>query len=412
MNCCCQNDASDTVFDYENMLLYNRPTHQETPQLKIKLDLPNDSGYLATYWPSQKITGQLTIHLKQKPIKINHLHIVLFGHVQVYGDSPGRPFSSGLFDHVRNEQLTHTGVRVMPSMQHEHLLDTGPLYPVTNGKIKKSSHDRYLEKLVKQMAGNITDNSSGHHVLYHASSQCQNHEAAFELTQSSYTVNFSIRVPSRAIHSFEHPHTPIVYRVIAFMHLQDMVCYTSQKIKVESFQRPPVMPDANTTRQASYYYAKQPHSSFLFNALLFFWKKQSTIQNTLRAYVSSSHSCVEPGGFIPFTVTIEGMSSGTFQAHIRIELIQRLVLVCSLNEDIEYRVMEVQEQETTMNEDVTLPARIQVPKDCVCSIDATSTRDIVSLVYEIVVHLTIRQDARGIYTGKFEVPVMITKSVR
>lgn len=405
MNCCCPEDHGVVSYEQDlDMLLYNKPPFapHEIPQLKIKLDLPDDSGYLATYWPGQKITGQLNIHLNQ-PVKINHLHIVLFGHVQVYGDFPGQPLRTGLFDHARNEKLTHTGVRVTLNQQQQ--LETQPVYPTNHDK---SAHDRYLENLIKKVCtlDHTIQGTSHLPILYHQS-QCSPSEEPFDLRDDSYSVNFSMRVPSRSVHSMDHPHFPITYRIVAFMHGrtldQDMICYSTKKIRIESFLQPSplhILPPSPT-----YQYIHQRNESWIQSmyTMLLSNSKQWMIrqQSYLSANLSAPLPVVERGEYVPLTVTIENHAVfhiGTVS--MSIELVKHVRLVCSLNEEVETEILQsvnVELKNETHHNLLVLemPRMIQVPKECVCSIEPKSTRDIVSLEYDVLVHLTCVGDTNN-----------------
>lgn len=481
------------------------------------LDLPGDDEYLPTYWPGQKITGEVKIQLQNNlPIKVTHLRIALFGNAQVYGDQPGKPMTNGLFDYQKNEQLINTGLRIVrrstqqqaPTTHSSVIGDTtrvvlpstsstneqqqqqqqndddnnsttagvderrwklccrrdvingaevGPLdlQQSSNNKKKsrknqKTPEDRHIERLIRRVAAlhhisNVCDgllydpnppSSSNHH---------HQTEETFELNaNNSSTTNaiaFSIRVPTstRLVGSFEHPHCPITYRIVAIMKCKDndnndITCYSTVRLRLETFMdihAPQFMSpiQTNPTRHYVQNNSSLFTSAFTFvlssSSILTYWLQKATQQRKIAPESSSTTSpylsflqsnlelpkqVFERSQYIPLQLIFENHASSHFKIsaiQIHVEFVRRIKMTCSMNEEVEGKVIksatllfksseeEVDAQQndivffTHANMSFDLSKLIQIPDDCTCIIFSEATRDIFSLNYDLHVQLDV-----------------------
>lgn len=290
---CCQDTVSmkadyydlDTILNNLSYQLLSPPSTHNAPAVNISLDSPrNPESCAPTYWPGQKITGQVKIKFANKSsnITVHHLRIALFGNVQVYGKRPGQPINNGLFDYQRNEQLINTGLRIIKKRsplhqeeeEHEkednestevlsdetrwklhckrdeiNTVDSG-LATITKVKNKKSPEDRHMEGLIRRVAAldNKKSKNSGVFTADPVYNRCQHDDQgkdAFELnanTSTTHAISFSIRIPTsrRLSGTFEHPHYPISYKVVVVMKCKDddnneFICYSTIKVRLEPF---------------------------------------------------------------------------------------------------------------------------------------------------------------------------------
>ncbi|KAI9364198.1 hypothetical protein BD770DRAFT_314134 [Pilaira anomala] len=274
----------DTILNNLSHQLLPPPSTHNAPAVNISLGPPrNSESCTPTYWPGQKITGQVKIKCANKSsnITVHHLRIALFGNVQVYGKRPGQPINNGLFDYQRNEQLINTGLRIVKKrfplhQEEEHekednestevlsdetrwklhckrdeinTVDSG-LATITRVKNKKSPEDRHMEGLIRRVAALDYRKSKNSGVftadpVYNCCQHDDQGKDAFELnanTSTTHAISFSIRIPTsrRLSGTFEHPHYPISYKVVVVMKCKDddnneFICYSTIKVRLEPF---------------------------------------------------------------------------------------------------------------------------------------------------------------------------------
>ncbi|KAI9263607.1 hypothetical protein EDC94DRAFT_518331 [Helicostylum pulchrum] len=471
------------------------PVTHNAPKMSVILDLPGYEEYLPTYWPGQKITGSVKIQIAdpQSPIKVNHLRIALFGNVQVYGNHPGQPMTNGLFDYQKNEQLINTGLRIVkktstPQQQtvveiRDHVTqgiysaeeeeDDSILYdarrwrlncrrdeintmesdihPIETGnkkpKTKKTPEDRHMERLIRRVAAidHTANKSSG--ILNDPT--CSKHQpsleecSAFELNANpsitNNTIAFSIRVPTsrRLSGTFEHPHYPISYRIVAIMKCQDKegnetICYSTVKLRLEPFVDIHAHPfKSHIQSKPTRHYVRNKNNVlsgvFTFvvssSSVLTHWlnkvsKKQNRRISPSTDYCSSfiqSHlelpkQAFERSQYVPLQLKLANHSSHfkISAIQIRIELVQRINMICSMNEEVEcstvqstvaiFKSSEEEEEEENGDElvffkyanmEFDLSKLIQIPENSTCTIFPESTKEVFTLNYDLNVKLSI-----------------------
>lgn len=167
---CCQGSGSVRSQKYNglgsmvaNLPSYLQPSSSQqqqqqqrpnSPQLNVLLDLPGYAGYQPIYWPGQKITGEVKIHL-DSPIIVTHLRVALFGNVQVYGKHPGDPIMNGLFDYKKKEQLINTGLRIIRKSPPTSVQNDVPVTQPCSTGFSNGDSNVYLE--TDQQQQNRTD---------------------------------------------------------------------------------------------------------------------------------------------------------------------------------------------------------------------------------------------------------------
>ncbi|KAG2233158.1 hypothetical protein INT48_001651 [Thamnidium elegans] len=466
------------------------PVTHNAPKMNVQLDLPGYEEYLPTYWPGQKITGSVKIQLAdpQSPIKVNHLRIALFGNVQVYGNHPGQPMTNGLFDYQKNEQLINTGLRIVKksSTPQQTVMETrdnvtqgldseeeedgnilyderrwrlhcrrdeinaieSDIHPIETGnkkpKSKKKPEDRHMERLIRRVAeiDHTTNKSSG--ILNDPT--CSKHQLSFEESSAfelnvnpsitNNTIAFSILVPTsrRLSGTFEHPHYPISYRIVAIMKCQDkknseMICYSTVKLRLEPFvdiHAHPFKPHIQSKPTRHYVRSKNNVLSGVFtfvlssSSVLTHWlSKMSQKQNKrispstdycssfIQSHLELPKQAFERSQYVPLQLKLANHASHfkISAIQIRIELVRRINMICSMNEEVEcstvqstaviFKSSEEEENEDELvffkhaNMEFDLSKIIQIPENSTCTIFPESTKEVFTLNYDLDVKLRI-----------------------
>lgn len=474
---CCQETASikssHQYVDLETIL--NSLPHQppidpkSAPKMCISLDLPSYAEYLPTYWPGQNITGQVKIHLVNN-IKVSHLRIALFGNVQVYGNHPGHAMANGLFDYRQNEQLINTGLRIIGGSVHnsnDHVTPTLTLDQdnttkdilrderrwrlhcrrdqrgtddMSNKKIvpnKKTPEDRHIERLIRRVAAidHTTNVCSG--ILNDP--VCNNYKdeesSAFELNANSTTRNtiaFSIRVPTsrRLSGTFDHPHYPISYRIVAIMKCQDkdgneMTCYSTVRLRLEPFMNIHASKYKSRIQSDPVLHYVHKNNGLLSgvctsilssSTILTHWLQEMTLKRIspstycssyLQSHLELPKQAFERSQYIPLELKILNHAATHFKISaikIHVEFIQHINMTCSMNEEVEGRTIQsatvvFKSSEEEIGDDIVffkhanmtfdLSKLIQVPDDCTCTISCESTKNVFALGYDLDVKLDV-----------------------
>lgn len=524
---CCQESKSirsslceDSEINLVSSTYQRQMAIAETPIMNISLDLPgSDMQYLPTYWPGQKITGEVKIHPKfNSPIKVSHLRIALFGNVQVYGDYPGHPMTNGLFDFHKNEQLINTGLRIMrrsalqrppPPHSPPHLtqddtrINTRELVNTqlenqnpelssnntieneesvtfvadeqrwklhcrrdergstddTNNQsgrknVQKTPEDRHIEKLIRKAAAiHYTSNISNG--LLEDDIECYYREetsSAFEL-RAGTTISFSIRVPTskRLASTFDHPHYPISHRLVAIMKFRDkenneITCYSTVRLRLESTldmgaSQYSERAQSNPTRQ----YVQNNNSLMsaictqvlASSSVLTYWVHKKVSPNYCSSYIQGHlelpKQAFERSQFIPLQVAISNNAAPKFKISaikISVELTRRINMTCSINEEVERKVLcaskvlfnstEEESSEDSNGDEMIyfkhanmlfdLSKLIQVPDDCTSTIAAESTKNVFSLDYVVDVSLDISGIVQEVNTSAIVSPLPPTST--
>ncbi|KAI8642521.1 hypothetical protein BD408DRAFT_416371 [Parasitella parasitica] len=441
MDCCRDPEASSNSQDYLNILsnlpsqyIGNnmsdyQPQSQETTKMRVSLDLPGYQEYLPTYMPGQLITGNVRLQV-ECPIKVTHLRIALFGNVQVYGEQPGYPVTNGLFDYQRNEQLINTGLRIVKQSNDgsgQQLVckrDEGQNNS-QQGKRLKTAQDRHMEKLVRQVASIDHTTNMSHGTLNDVPTKNYSTEegSTFDLKSKSYQVRFSIRVPTsrRLAGTFDHPHYPVSYRIVAIMKYKDKdgsgsesTCYSTVKLCLEPFFDMHQFQSPIQTSSTSQYVQCRDSvwnniCTHLLNygAVSLYSNKlpKQIYTSSIEAYLELPTQTFERSQYIPLQLKLANHASANFNisvVKINIELVRRINMVCSMNEQVEAQVVQStalvfkssQEKEQQLFFEHTklsfdLSNHIQVPSDSVCTIFSAATKDVFSLGYDLRVELEI-----------------------
>jgi hypothetical protein len=304
MDCCCQKISSEETahpfhsLHYNDHLTISAPTKTENPmpipKLNVLLDLPGFTDYLPTYWPGQTITGDIEIETLS-PIHVSSLRVVLFGHVQVHGEQPGKPLTNGMYDYCKNVQIINKGLQVIrrsqpvstPTNDEEGeggrndngetavdpswriycknssngVSDTNSAIDHSNGsnshcndsnsnnndrrptgeskKKVKTAEDRQIEKLVKEIS-TFCDSTGIRIDSPHQKTSTSSSKTEFELGASKHRVRFSMDAPEKLPSSFEHSHFPISYSIVVLMSCRapEGACFTlyaTAKLRLERF---------------------------------------------------------------------------------------------------------------------------------------------------------------------------------
>lgn len=416
---------------YTDMPSY-QPQQQESTKMKVSLDLPGYEEYLPTYLPGQNITGQVKLQV-ESPIKVTHLRIALFGNVQVYGDRPGQPMTNGLFDYQRNEQLINSGLRIVKQSTESNIEQQLVCKrDETNSnnqqnKRQKTAQDRHIEKLIRQVAliDHTMNLSDG--ILNDVPESLMSNEeedTTFELDSNSYQIRFSIRVPTsrRLSGTFDHPHYPISYRIVAIMKSKDkndgsskeITCYSTVKLCLEPFInihqfKPPIQtPPTYQFVQSKDTMWNSICTQFLNCGMVSMYMNRQQKQlytSSVEAHLELSKQAFERSQFIPLELKLINHASINFKisvVKINVEFRRRINMTCSMNEQVEshaiqstafvFKSSQEQEQQlffkhTQLSFD--LSNHIQIPTDSVCTIFSASTRDVFSLGYDLNVSVGI-----------------------
>ncbi|KAG2215434.1 hypothetical protein INT46_001397 [Mucor plumbeus] len=422
---------------YTDMLSY-QPQKQESIKMKVSLDLPGYEEYLPTYLPGQHITGQVKLQV-ESPIKVTHLRIALFGNVQVYGDRPGHPMTNGLFDYQRNEQLINSGLRIVKQATASNIGqqlvckrdETNNNNP--QNKRQKTAQDRHIEKLIRQVAAIDHTMNLSHGILNDVPVSLMNNEeeedATFDLDSNSYQIRFSIRVPTsrRLSGTFDHPHYPISYRIVAIMKSKDKNCGYNKEIACYSTVKLCLEPLINIHQFKSHIqtmptYQFVQNKDTLWNSIcthflncgmisLYMNRQQKQLSTSnIEAHLELPKQAFERSHFIPLELKLINHASINFKisvVKINIEFRRRINMTCSMNEQVESNVIQStsfvfkssqeQEQELFFKHaqlSFDLSNHIQIPTDSVCTIFSASTRDVFSLGYD----LNVSMDITGVTT--------------
>ncbi|CEP07754.1 hypothetical protein [Parasitella parasitica] len=441
MNCCRDPESSSASQDFLNILsnMPNQyignsmpsyqPQSQETTRMKVSLDLPGYQEYLPTYMPGQLITGNVRLQV-ECPIKVTHLKIALFGNVQVYGEQPGYPVTNGLFDYQRNEQLINTGLRIVKQSNggsgHQLVCKRDESQNSNQqAKRQKTAQDRHIEKLIRQVASIDHTTNVSHGSLNDVPTKNYSTEegSTFDLDNNSYQVRFSIRVPTsrRLSGTFDHPHYPVSYRIVAIMKYKDIdgssnesTCYSTVRLCLEPFFDIHQFQSPIQTAPTSQYVQCRDSvwnniCTHLLNygAVSMYSSKlpKQIYTSSIEAHLELSTQAFERSQYIPLQLKLANHAFANFNisvVKINIELVRRINMVCSMNEQVESQVVQSaslvfkssleKEQQlffrhTKLSFD--LSNHIQVPTDSVCTISSASTKDVFSLGYDLRVELDI-----------------------
>ncbi|KAI9487757.1 MAG: hypothetical protein EXX96DRAFT_475132 [Benjaminiella poitrasii] len=329
-------------------------------------------------------------------------------------------------------------------------------------KSKKSLEDRQIERLIRRIAHiNHTTNIS-HGVLDESSSMrlpCSLNESSstpsyFTLSANTYQIRFSIPVPTarRLSGTFDHPHYPVSYRIVAVLKCsaeksdqqqlseQEITCYSTVRIRLETYldaDSPSLLSSLQT--KPTYQFVQNGHSILqnlcnyvLPSSLLSHWAQKklqlaSTNNRVNPCERSSDASCLETylvmsrqgysrSSYISFELKLKNHASSHFKisaVKIYIELIRRINMTCSMNEEVEattirsttvlFQGIEDKSQvsdEIVENDDhpyffehanmrFDLSKLIKIPDDCVCSIPSELVKDVFSLGYDLNVRLHV-----------------------
>ena len=442
-------------------------TPDNVPKLSISLDLPGyDMHYLPTYWPGQTISGHVRIELADQPIKVSHLRVALYGNVQVYGKHPGDPMSNGLFDYEKNEQLINSGIRVVskkpttgddmvtppyhahPIHENDHQIETiedertlrrSNHSSTKNSTKQKTPEDRHIEKLIRSAASmdHIHKKPSG---TLEDNFDCYYREepsSSFDLKASSSTIGFSIKVPvsKHLSGTFDHPHYPVSYRVVVIMKCRDkenneITCYSTVRLRLESninindskysssIQTKPMRHyvQSNTGLMNGVCIYVLSSSSFLTQWVSKIAQREQNkkvspnyCSSYVQAHVELSKKAFQRSQFLPIKLNLLNHAAPSFKISaikIQIELVRRINMTCSMNEQVESIVLQTStvafksvEELGRTNQDYAffdhasmcfdLSKLIQVPDHCAATMTGESTRNVFSLDYDLYVNLSI-----------------------
>lgn len=304
---------------------------------------------------------------------------------------------------------------------------------------QKTPEDRHIEKLIRKAASidHVHKVSSG---LLEDDMECYYREetsSAFEL-KADATISFSIRVPTskRLASTFDHLHYPISYRVVAIMKFRDkenneITCYSTVRLRLEStldmsasqhntlVHSNPIRHYVQNSNSLKSAICTQILSS---SSVLTYWLHKMTQQNRrvspnycssyIQGHLELSKQALERSQYIPLQLAISNNAAPKFRistVKISIELIQKINMTCSINEEVERKVIRATkvlfkstEEEGRENGNYDemiyfkhasmvfdLSKLIRVPDDCACTIPAESTRNVFSLEYIVDVKLDI-----------------------
>ncbi|CAO3628871.1 unnamed protein product [Mucor fragilis] len=425
---------------YVDMPFYE-PQPQETTKMKVSLDLPGYEEYLPTYLPGQQITGQVQLQ-NESPIKVTHLRIALFGNVQVYGDRPGHPMTNGLFDYQRNEQLINSGLRIIRQStpndadEEQQLVCKRDDTPQET-KRQKTAQDRHIEKLIRKVAAIDHATNFSHGILNDVPMLMHNNnqeDTTFDLDSNSYQIQFSVRVPTsrRLSGSFDHPHYPVSYRIVAIMKYRDkegasdkeVTCYSTVKLCLEPFfNLKQFKSRIHTSPSYQYVQNKDTVWSSVCTQLLncgimtMYMKKQQKhlSQSSIEACLELPKQAFERSQYIPLQVKLANHAFSNFQisvVKVNVDFTRRINMTCSMNEQVElqtvgsttivFKSSQEQEQQLFFKHALLafdLSNHIQIPTDSVCTIFSASTKDVFSLGYDLNVSVDITGATTNAHTS-------------
>ncbi|CAO0795131.1 unnamed protein product [Mucor circinelloides] len=420
---------------YVDMSSYE-PQPQGATKMKVSLDLPGYEKYLPTYLPGQQITGQVKLQ-NESPIKVTHLRIALFGNVQVYGDRPGHPMTNGLFDYQRNEQLINSGIRIVrqstPNAVDEQQLVCKRDDSQQEAKRQKTAQDRHIEKLIRKVAAIDHSTHFSHGILNDVPTLVHNNnqeDTAFELDSNSYQIQFSVRVPTsrRLSGSFDHPHYPVSYRIVAIMKYRDIedasakeiTCYSTVRLCLEPFFNLNQFRSRIQTSPSFQYVQNKDTvwssicTQFLNCGLMAIYanmQQKHLSHSSIEVALELPKQAFERSQYIPLQVKLTNHALCSFKisvVKISVELTRRINMTCSMNEQVEsqtiqsatfvFKSSQEQGQQLFFRHaplSFDLSNHIQIPTDSVCTIFSASTRDVFSLGYD----LNVAVDITGVTTG-------------
>ncbi|KAL9554914.1 hypothetical protein PS6_003155 [Mucor atramentarius] len=400
---------------YVDMPSYE-PQPQGTTKMKVLLDLPGYEKYLPTYLPGQQITGQVKLQ-NESHIKVTHLRIALFGNVQVYGDRPGHPMTNGLFDYQRNEQLINSGIRIVrqstPNAVDEQQLVCKRDDSQQETKRQKTAEDRHIEKLIRKVAAIDHSTHFSHGILNDVPTLVRSNnqeDTAFELDSNSYQIQFSVRVPTsrRLSGSFDHPHYPVSYRIVAIMKYRDIedasakevTCYSTVRLCLEPFFNVNQFRSRVQTSPSFQYVQNKDTvwssicTQFLNCGLMALYtnKQQKHLSHSsIEVALELPKQAFERSQYIPLQVKLTNHAFSNFKISVvESQTIQSATFV--------FKSSQEQEQQLFFRQALLsfdLSNHIQIPTDSVCTILSASTRDVFSLGYD----LNVGVDITGVTTG-------------
>ncbi|KAK4516568.1 uncharacterized protein ATC70_011542 [Mucor velutinosus] len=445
MDCCHESEECDpsssssqdlvTILSNLPQQCVDMPSYEPQPQgttkMKVSLDLPGYQEYLPTYLPGQQITGHVKLQNKTR-IKVTHLRIALFGNVQVYGDRPGHPMTNGLFDYQRNEQLINSGLRIIrhptPNDTDEQQLvckrDDNP----QETKRQKTAQDRHIEKLIRKAAAIDHTTNFSHGILNDVPMLMQNSNqqdtTAFELDSNSYQIQFSVRVPTsrRLSGTFDHPHYPVSYRIVAIMKYKDkedasnneVTCYSTVRLCLEPFFNLNQFQSRIQT-SPSYQYVQNKDTAwnsictqFLNCGIMTMYmnkQQKHTSHSSIEARLELPKQAFERSQYLPLQLKLTNHAFSNFGisvVKINVNFVRRINMTCSMNEQVELQTIQSttivfkssQEQEQQLFFKHALLAfdlsnHTQIPTDSVCTIFSVATKDVFSLGYDLNVSVDI-----------------------
>ncbi|KAG1467680.1 hypothetical protein G6F56_004272 [Rhizopus delemar] len=412
-----------------------------SPRLNILLDLPVHDEYQPIYWPGQSINGRLQVQL-DSPAKVFHLRIALYGSVQVHGKEPGSPLNGGLFDYQKNVKLINRGIHIMKrseKKQGDHISFEGipdfrqsimseeknespiPCEEQDQPKKKKgkSEQEKQTERLIKLIADTDRDHDRSHGILTSNNPSQEfivDKSRTFDLDAATHNVRFSIHIPTskNLPGTFDHPHYPIAYRLVAIMTCSDLeknetLCYSIAKLRLEHSlsARSAEFCSHIQSPQTSIFVADS--SNVLRNVYGFLVARSPSLLNS-----SSEIFCPQLQGYLELPtqafarseqiqlklVLINTSCNFAISAiTIKAELVQKILMTCGFGEVTEHKViMQRNIMFGNPQESIALggphmcfdlSALLQVPDDCISSILSESTRDVFSLEYDIATTLEI-----------------------
>ncbi|KAL9537437.1 hypothetical protein MBANPS3_011775 [Mucor bainieri] len=387
------------------------PQPQGKTKMKVSLDLPGYQEYLPTYLPGQQVTGQVKLQ-NESSIKVTHLRIALFGN--------------------RNEQLINSGLRITrqstPNDAGEHQLVCKRDDHPQETKRQKTAQDRHMEKLIRRVAAIDHTTNFSHGILtdvpmlVHSSNQEE--DTAFELDSNSYQIQFSVRVPTsrRLSGTFDHPHYPVSYRIVAIMKYRDqedasdreVTCYSTAKLCLEPFFN---LDQFKSRIQTSPSYQYVQNKDTVWNSIctqflncgimtMYNNKQQKHLSHSsIEASLELSKQAFERSQFIPMQVRLTNHAFSSFNisvVKIKVDFVRRINMTCSMNEQVElqsvqsttivFKSSQEKEQQLFFKHALLafdLSNHIQIPTDSVCTILSAATKDVFSLGYDLNVSVDI-----------------------
>ncbi|KAI9259085.1 hypothetical protein BY458DRAFT_517721 [Sporodiniella umbellata] len=325
------------------------------------------------------------------------------------------PLNSGLLDYQKDVRLINRGLHITKKTGDslEGIPDFHPrveTHSQTKKKQRQEKTKKQTEQIIRWIAATKEDT---HGILVHQDpgyEWIKDKSQTFDLTSSTYTVRFSIHIPSgkRLPASLDHPNFPITYRLIAMMSCADhgergeMLCYSLAHLKLEHLV--PVSSDegAVQSKHVRVYVADSENPWKKFYGSLAADIFPSLFSSQLKAFLELPspvliHACPIP---LRLILTNTSMLWTVSSLIIKVELVRKVLMTCGFGEVAEQQVVLQKHIMFGSPQDISvsllgspmvfdLSALLVLPSHCTCTVPSELTRHTFHLAYELSVALEV-----------------------